>query len=108
MDGKKDTLAISGSDLVASIDIELQGYAEELMKNKIGAIVAIEPNTGEILVLSSTPSYDPNLLTINRGRGEAYSKLAQDSLKPIFNRATMAKYPPGSIFKPVVAFIALQ
>jgi penicillin-binding protein 2 len=108
MDGKKDTLAISGSDLVASIDIELQGYAEELMKNKIGAIVAIEPNTGEILVLSSTPSYDPNLLTINRGRGEAYSKLAQDSLKPIFNRATMAKYPPGSIFKPVVALIALQ
>lgn len=108
LDGKQDTLAESGGDLIASIDIKLQGYAEELMQNKIGAVVAIEPKTGEILVLSSSPSYDPNLLTINRERGKAYAKIAKDSLNPLFNRATMAKYPPGSIFKPVVALIALQ
>ena len=80
---------------LASIDIKLQGYTEELMQNKIGAVVAIEPKTGEILVLSSAPTYDPNLLTIGRGRGKAYAKLAKDSLNPLFNRATMAKYPPG-------------
>ncbi len=107
-DGKLDSSAVSGKDLISTIDIKLQAYSEELMSNKIGAVVAIEPGSGEILVLASAPTYDPNLLTINRERGKAFRKIEQDSLKPLFNRATMAKYPPGSIFKPIVALIALQ
>jgi penicillin-binding protein 2 len=107
-DGDLDTTAISGKNLITSLDIDLQAYAEELMNNKIGGIVAIEPKTGEVLVFASSPSYDPNLLTINRTRGAAVAQLSRDTLKPFFNRAVMAKYPPGSIFKPLMALIALQ
>ena len=78
------------------------------MQNKIGSIVAIEPATGEILAMVSSPAYDPNELTITQGRGKAYQKLAQDSLMPFFDRSIMAQYPPGSLFKPVVALIAMQ
>lgn len=98
----------SGLDLVSTIDIELQAYAEELMMNKIGGIVAIEPSTGEILAFVSSPTYDPGLMAIGRGRGIAYSQLQNNPLKPLFNRALMAEYPPGSIFKPVVGLAGMD
>jgi penicillin-binding protein 2 len=106
--GNRDTASFSGKDLITSLDIDLQLYGEKLLQNKRGGIVAIEPATGEILAMVSMPSYDPNLLTINRNRGEEYMKLARDTLKPLFNRAIGAQYPPGSIFKPVMGLIALQ
>ncbi len=106
--GRLDTIPESGFDLTTSLDIDLQTYGELLMQNKTGSIVAIEPATGEILAMVSTPNYDPNLLTINRNRGMAFSALLQDTLKPFFDRSIMAKYPPGSIFKTIVALVALQ
>jgi penicillin-binding protein 2 len=106
-DGMYDTAAVPGNDVYLSIDAELQAYGERLMHNKKGSIVAIDPATGEILVLVSSPSYDPNLL-IGRVRGQNYQKLSQDSLIPLFNRATMAQYPPGSTFKTINTLIALQ
>ncbi len=106
--GSQDKSAVSGSDLRTTLDINLQEYGEYLMQNKTGSIVAIEPGSGEILAMVSTPSYDPNILTINRNRGKAFNALMQDSLKPFFNRSTMAQYPPGSIFKTVVALVAMQ
>ena len=106
--GKIDTAAVSGRNLLSSIDIDLQIYGEQLMKNKTGSIVAIEPATGEILAFISAPTYNPNLMTINRERGKYYQALLEDSLKPLFNRATMAKYPPGSIFKSVIGLIGIQ
>lgn len=106
--GSLDSAAISGLDLVTTIDLELQAYGEALMRNKRGSIVCIEPATGEVLAMVSTPAYDPNLLTFHPGRSAAFTRLQQDSLNPLFNRATMAAYPPGSIFKPVLALIAMQ
>jgi penicillin-binding protein 2 len=105
--GSMDTLSVQGSDLVSSIDIDLQEYGELLMKNKRGSIVAIEPKTGEVITLVSSPNYDPSLL-VGRERSDNYSKLSADSLKPLFNRALMASYPPGSTFKPINGLIALQ
>ncbi len=106
--GAQDSSAISGKDLTASIDIELQKFGEELLAGKSGSIVAIEPNTGEILTMISGPSYDPNLLTINKNRGDTFLKLLQDPSKPLLDRTVMAKYPPGSIFKTIVALIGMQ
>ncbi len=106
--GKQDSTATSGKDLITTLDIDLQSYGELLMQNKTGSIVAIEPKTGEILTIVSTPTYDPNLLTINRHRGEAFQALREDSLMPFFDRAIMAKYPPGSLFKSVVALVGMQ
>ncbi len=106
--GERDTTAISGLDLVSTLDLDLQQYGEELMHNKRGSIVAIEPSSGEILAFVSAPSYDPNLLAINRNRGKAYMELAKDNTKPLFNRAISAQYPPGSIYKPIMALVALQ
>lgn len=106
--GSRDTLAISGTNLISTIDAGLQAYGERLMENKKGSIVAIEPETGEILTMVSSPSYNPNLL-VGRKRSRNYNALARnDSLDPLFNRAVMAKYSPGSIFKIVQALIALQ
>lgn len=107
-EGKMDTLAVQGSDIISSIDLDLQAYGELLMKNKRGSIVAIEPSTGEVLALVSAPNYDPGLL-VGRQRSENYSKLYFDTLyQPLFNRALMASYPPGSTFKPVNGLIGLQ
>ncbi len=106
--GSMDKAAESGYDLVSSIDLTLQRYAEDLMKNKIGALVAIEPSTGEILAMVSAPTYDPNILAIDNKRGNAFALLSSDSTDPLFNRALMAQYPPGSIFKTVLAAIVLQ
>ena len=105
--GKFDTLAIRGSNLISTVDIELQAYGESLMKNKIGAIVAIEPSTGEILSLISAPYYNPNFL-VGRNRSENYIKLTSNKNKPLFNRALQGTYPPGSIFKLINGLIALQ
>ncbi len=106
-DGKYDTAAVFGQNLVSTIDIDLQRYGEQLMQNKTGSIVAIEPSTGEILSLVSAPTYDPDLL-VGRVRTTNYKKLANDTLKPLFNRALMAKYPPGSTFKVINALIGMQ
>lgn len=106
--GARDTVAAAGLDLISTLDLELQRYGEALMQNKRGSIVAIEPSTGEILAFVSAPSYDPNLLTINRDRGKEYMKLATAKTKPLFNRAISAQYPPGSIYKPIMALVAMQ
>ncbi len=105
--GSHDTLAVQGSDIISTIDLDLQEYGEKLMQNKTGSIVAIEPSTGEILTLISSPSYDPGLL-VGRVRSENYSRLQSDTLLPLFNRAFMASYPPGSTFKPLNGLIGLQ
>ncbi len=105
--GDFDTLAIPGKDIYLSIDAQLQYYGEQLMKNKKGSIVAIDPKTGQILALISSPSYNPNLL-VGRERSENYSRLLHDSLVPLMNRATMGTYPPGSTFKMVNALVGLQ
>nr|MBS0036689.1 penicillin-binding protein 2 [Saprospiraceae bacterium] len=103
-----DSSAVSGKNHMATIDLEIQAYAEELLRNKKGSVVAIEPSTGEVLVMASSPGYDPNKLTIKMGRGDAFLELVRDSLNPLFNRGIQAKYPPGSIFKPILALVALQ
>ena len=108
MNGGFDTAAVPGHDLISSIDIELQAYGEQLMQNKTGSVVAIEPKTGQILCMISAPFYDPNLLAMTQERGMIFSQLLTDSLKPFFDRTVMAKYPPGSIFKTVVTLVGLQ
>ncbi len=105
--GSKDVAPVSGKNLKLSIDLKLQEYAESLMVNKIGAVVAIEPTTGEILALVSSPTYDPNLL-VGRQRGANYAALVKDPEKPLFDRALMGAYPPGSTFKPSQGLIFLQ
>ena len=98
-----------GIDLISSIDLDLQKYGEELFHNKLGSVVAIEPSTGEILCMLSGKTYDPSLLSINKDRGRAFDELLNDTLnKPFLDRSIMAKYPPGSIIKPILALIAMQ
>lgn len=106
--GKFDIKSKPGKNLQSSIDIFLQNYGELLMKNKRGSIVALEPSTGEILCLVSSPSYDPNTL-VGRKRSGNYLVLNEDTIgKPLFNRASLAQYPPGSTFKLINALIGLQ
>ena len=98
-----------GLNLYTSIDIDLQVYGEELMESKRGSIVAIEPESGEILSIISSPTYNPSDLGIGRHRGAAFKKLQDDTLnKPLLDRSVIAQYPPGSIFKPILSLIALQ
>ena len=107
-DGEMDTTAVQGLDIISSIDLDLQEYGELLMKNKRGSIVAIEPQTGEVLSLVTAPNYDPGLL-VGRVRSDNFAKLQSDTaLLPLFNRALMASYPPGSTFKPINGLIGLQ
>ncbi|MBA3662601.1 MAG: penicillin-binding protein 2 [Bacteroidetes bacterium] len=107
MNGKYDTLAIPGKPLYCSIDMDLQEYGEKLLNGKKGAVVAIEPSTGEILALISAPTYDPNLLVGGKERSRNFTKLYYDTVDlPLFNRALTAMYPPGSIFKLIDALIA--
>ncbi len=105
--GKFDTAAIPGKNMISSIDIELQQYGEQLMNGKVGSVVAIEPRTGEVLAMVSSPSYDPALLT-GQERGKNFRKLLMDSLTPLFVRPIKAAYPPGSTYKPTLALIALE
>ncbi len=106
-EGRYDTVAVPGTNLWSTIDLTLQEYGEKLMQNKTGSIVAIEPSTGEILTLVSSPSYDPSLL-VGRVRSENFSLLQADTVKPLFDRALMASYPPGSTFKIMNGLIGLQ
>jgi penicillin-binding protein 2 len=106
--GASDTTAILGQNLLTGLNADVQAYAELLMTNKRGAIVAIEPASGEIIAMVSAPSYDPNLL-VGRQRSINYGQLVTDSInKPMWNRAIIGTFPPGSTFKLVNALIALQ
>jgi len=106
-EGALDREAVAGKNIKLSLNIELQQYAESLMVNKKGAVVAIEPSTGEVLCLVTAPSYDPSLL-VGRERGNNYNKMMRDLDKPLLNRAIQATYPPGSTFKPTQGLIFLQ
>ncbi len=105
--GRLDTQAVAGRSLTASIDAGLQAFTEELLAGKVGAVVAIEPSTGEILVMASGPSYDPDEM-VGRDRGTNYARLANDNRRPMFNRAVQSHQPPGSTFKVLNALIGLQ
>lgn len=105
--GIHDIAPVSGRNLKLSIDMELQEYGERLMTNKIGAIVAIEPSTGEILALVTAPNYNPSIL-VGKERGKNYAILVKDPLKPLYDRALQGAYPPGSTFKPTQGLIFLQ
>ncbi|AZI26003.1 penicillin-binding protein 2 [Pedobacter sp. G11] len=107
-DGKYDVNAVSGERLISGIDMRIQKLGEELMRNKVGAIVAIEPATGEILSFISSPGYDPNLL-VGRDQGNNYMKfIVGNPYRPSLVRPIMGYYPPGSSFKPVDALVGLQ
>ena len=107
MDGKLDRPSVPGKNLTLGIDIELQRLGERLLQHKIGAIVAIEPATGEILCMVSSPTFDPHLM-IGRQRGKNHRMLQRDKRKPLLNRAIMGAYPPGSTFKTAQALTFLQ
>lgn len=106
-DGLYDTLPVPGEAITCTIDADLQQLAEELMAGKIGSVVAIEPATGEILVMASSPSYDPDKL-VGRDLGNNYMELLRNPRHPLFNRAVMSRYPPGSTFKAVTGLIGLE
>ena len=107
MNGVFDKTPVAGKNLKLSLDIELQALGERLLEGKIGSIVAIEPSTGEVLCLVSSPSYNPHLM-VGRHRGENHLKLSEDPWKPLLNRAIMGTYPPGSTFKTSQALTFLQ
>ena len=106
-EGIHDITPVSGKNLKLAIDIELQAYGEKLMQNKLGSVVMIEPETGEILCLVSSPSYDPGLL-VGRQRGQNYMMLESNPLRPLFDRSIMGRYSPGSTYKPAQGLVFLQ
>jgi penicillin-binding protein 2 len=107
-EGKYDTIAVQGEDINLTLDMMLQQYGEELMINKRGGIVAIEPSTGEILALVTAPSYDPAIL-VGRQRSKNFTLLYRDSIaNPLFDRSLLAEYPPGSPFKIMTGLVGLQ
>lgn len=105
--GALDSQEISGKELELYLDLDLQEYAEKLMANKIGSVVAIDPQTGGILAMVSSPTYDPNLLR-GRDRAKNYAALYRAATRPLFNRATQAMYPPGSTIKPFTGLVGLN
>lgn len=105
--GRLDTAAVIGKNLVSTLNADLQSYGERLLSGKVGSIVAIEPSTGEILVLASSPTFDPGLF-VGRERSKNFAKLLSDPYKPMLNRAVTSSYPPGSTFKLANALIGLQ
>ena len=105
--GQFDTAAIAGRNLYTSMDVEVQQLAEKLLQHKIGSAVAINPKTGSIIAMASSPGYNPNLLTGNQRR-KTIGRLLTDTARPIYNRAIKGQYPPGSTFKPMGALIALD
>ncbi|MFA6832360.1 MAG: penicillin-binding protein 2 [Bacteroidaceae bacterium] len=105
--GEKDIKPVPGSDLVLSIDAKVQALGEYLMKDKIGSIVAIEPKTGEVICMVSSPSYSPELM-VGRARSANLGALYRDAQKPLINRAIQGTYPPGSTFKPAQGLVYLQ
>lgn len=105
--GELDTIAQAGQNLYTSIDLDIQQYADSLMQGKAGAVIAIEPSTGEVLAITSAPSYDPALFA-TRDFSKNYAKLALNPYRPLLNRAVMGNYRPGSTFKTVQALVAMQ
>ncbi len=105
--GKLDVPVKVGRNLTVTLDAQLQEYGEKLLAPYVGSIVALEPSTGEVLALVSAPGYAPDLL-VGRNLGIQFGKMAQDTLNPLFNRALMAQYPPGSTFKTMMALVGLQ
>ena len=102
-----DIIVENGSEIKLSIDIKLQRYIEKLLEGKTGSVVAIDPSSGELLAIASAPSFDPNILS-GRDYSKNYRNLQLDTLKPIYNRALTATYPPGSMFKLIQALIGLK
>lgn len=107
LNGQYDTKPVPGKNITLGIDMKLQILAERLLEGKKGAVVAIEPKTGQVLCMASAPTYDPRLL-VGRERGKVHKALSQNPNKPLLNRAIMGQYPPGSTFKPTQALIGLQ
>ncbi|MCX6212580.1 MAG: penicillin-binding protein 2 [Bacteroidetes bacterium] len=105
--GQFDTMAIAGRNLYTSMDVEVQQLAEKLLQHKIGSVVALNPKTGSVIAMASSPGYNPNLLTGNQRR-KTIGRLLTDTARPIYNRAIKGQYPPGSTFKPLGALIALD
>ena len=105
--GEYDKPSVAGKNLTLGLDMELQSLAERLLKGKLGAIVAIEPATGEILCMASSPTYDPRIM-VGRDRGKNHRLLSKDPMKPLLNRAIMGTYPPGSTFKLTQVLLGLQ
>lgn len=106
-DGKMDTPPQAGTDIRISLDIQLQMLAEKLLSGKVGSAIALEPATGEILAMASSPTWNPQIL-VGKIRSENYTNLLQDETKPLLNRATQATYSPGSTFKVLQALVCLQ
>lgn len=106
-EGRHDIPPESGKNLTLAIDMDLQAYGEKLMQNKLGGIVMIEPATGEVLCMVSSPTFDPSIL-VGRQRGKNHQMLQKNPYKPLFDRPLMAQYPPGSTFKPTQGLIFLQ
>ncbi|MFZ5940418.1 MAG: penicillin-binding protein 2 [Bacteroidota bacterium] len=106
-DGQYDQPVIVGKNLTTTIDANLQEYGEKLMRNFTGSMVAIEPSSGEVLALISSPAFPPSML-VGRNLGENFIRLSSDTMNPLFNRALMAQYPPGSTFKTINGLIGLQ
>jgi len=106
-DGAEDVEAVTGTDLHLSLDIQLQALAEQMLQGKVGSVVALEPATGEILALASSPTWNPEIL-VGKQRSAQYNRLLNDPGKPLLNRATQAMYPPGSTFKTIQAVVCLQ
>lgn len=98
MDGELDKQPVPGKNLTLGLDIELQQLAERLLEGKIGSVVAIEPETGEVLCMASAPTFDPRMM-VGRQRGKNHLELARDTWKPLLNRSIMGQFPPGSTFK---------
>ncbi|HOO42765.1 MAG TPA: penicillin-binding transpeptidase domain-containing protein [Bacteroidales bacterium] len=104
-EGAYDKPAAPGKNMITSIDLPLQVFGEELMKNKVGSVIALDPSSGEILTLITSTGLSSEYLT---NFGAYYSQVITDPLKPMFNRAIMSSYPPGSVFKLVNGLIGLQ
>ena len=105
-DGKFDKRPVAGKNLTLSVDVDVQALGERLMEGKIGSIVAIEPKTGEVICMVSSPTYDPRIMT-GRKRGKNHMMLQQNVWKPLLNRSIMGQYPPGSTFKTTQALTYL-
>jgi penicillin-binding protein 2 len=105
--GKLDTAAVIGKNLISTLHADLQAYGERLLAGKVGSIVAIEPKTGEIMILASSPTFDPGMF-VGRERTKNFQALNHDPLKPMLNRAITSSYPPGSTFKVADAIIGLE
>ncbi|WP_165024776.1 penicillin-binding transpeptidase domain-containing protein [Dysgonomonas sp. ZJ279] len=106
-DGRLDKAPVSGKNLTLSMDMDLQAYGEYLMQNKVGSIVMIEPSTGEVLCMVTSPTYDPSML-LGREFSKSYLELEQNPLKPLLNRSIQGMYPPGSTFKTTQGLIFLD